>query len=76
METKKADRDQAASKGSAAGQTMRFIGTIALIVAVSFGAFTFLYGRYNDRILYAERLSQMQDVTARLFSGLEDVVGN
>ena len=38
-------------------------------------AFTLFYTRYNDRILYAERLSQMQDVTVQLYSGLEDVVG-
>ena len=76
MEKKENNYDQAVSKHGVAGQTMRFIVTITLIVAMSFGAFIFLYGRYNDRILYAERLNQMQDVTAQLFSGLEDVVTN
>ena len=44
-------------------------------MTVSVVAFTLFYTRYNDRILYAERLSQMQDVTVQLYSGLEDVVG-
>ena len=74
MEMKKADH-ASASRWSLVGQTMRFIGIVILIVAMGFGAFTFLYTRYDDQILYAERLSQMQDVTAQLFSGLEDVVG-
>ena len=46
-----------------------------MAVTVSVVAFTLFYTRYNDRILYAERLSQMQDVTVQLYSGLEDVVG-
>ena len=74
MGKKKAVR-RASERGGAAGQALQFIGTIALLVAVSVGAFTLFYNRYNDNILYAERLSQMQDVTAQLFSGLEDVVG-
>ncbi len=74
MERKKADRARTVSGRSMVGQTMRVIGMIVLIVAVGFGAFTALYNRYNDRILYAERLSQMQDVTVQLFAGLEDVV--
>ena len=76
METERADNGQTAPKRSAASQTMRFIVAVVLIVALSFCAFIFLYKQYNDRILYAERLSQMQDVTAQLFSGLEDVVDN
>ena len=76
MGTKKADHKQTNSKRRIAGHALRFIGMITLIVTVSFGIFILLYNRYNDRILYAERLSQMQDVTAQLFSGLEDVVEN
>ena len=34
------------------------------------------YSRYNDQILYEERLSQMQEVTTQLFICLEDVVAN
>lgn len=77
MEKTKADRDrgQIVNKKELVGQTARFIGMIALIIAVSVVAFTLFYTRYNDRILYAERLSQMQDVTVQLYSGLEDVVG-
>ena len=76
MEKTKADRDrgQIVNKKELVGQTARFIGMIALIIAVSVVAFTLFYTRYNDRILYAERLSQMQDVTVQLYSGLEDVV--
>lgn len=49
---------------------------IILILAVSLGVFSFLkfYSSYNDRVLYAERLNQMQEVTAQLFTGLEDVI--
>ena len=49
---------------------------VIVILAVSLGVFAFLkfYSRYNDRVLYAERLSQMQEVTAQLFTGLEDVI--
>ena len=49
---------------------------IILILAVSFGVFAFLkfYNSYNDRVLYAERLNQMQEVTVQLFTGLEEVV--
>ena len=47
----------------------------ALVIA---GVFAFLqfYNAYIDDILYAERLSQMREVTTQLFSGLEDVVQN
>lgn len=45
---------------------------VALTVAVCLQ----FYNRYIDRVLYAERLSQMQDVTSQLFTGLEDVVEN
>lgn len=48
---------------------------IAVVVA---GVFVFLrfYDSYIDNVLYRERLSQMQEVTSQLFSGLEDVVEN
>ena len=52
----------------------RLIGSMALLVIMGIVVFLKFYSRYNDRILYSERLSQMQDVTAQLFSGLEDVV--
>ncbi len=54
---------------------------IALVIALAFvifGVFAFLgiYNSYIDQTLYAERLSQMREVTTQLFSGLEDVVKN
>ena len=53
MEKTKADRDrgQIVNKKELVGQTARFIGMIALIIAVSVVAFTLFYTRYNDRIL-------------------------
>ncbi len=72
---KKPNREHTASKTGMLHPTVKYIGMIALLLAVSVGIFTLFYTQYNDHILYAERLSQMQDVTAQLFSGLEDVVG-
>ena len=48
-----------------------------VVLAVGLGVFSFLkfYNSYNDRVLYAERLNQMQEVTAQLFTGLEEVIG-
>ena len=50
--------------------------TIVLTLLVGGGVSGFLhfFKRYNDGILYGERLNQMQEVTEQLFSGLEDVV--
>ena len=55
-----------------------FIGFSLIICIVLGGMFSFLklYRTYIDRILYAERLNQMKEVTIQLFSGLEDVVKN
>ena len=51
---------------------------IVVICLILGGVLAFLkfYDRYIDRILYAERLSQMREVTTQLFAGLEDVVNN
>ena len=48
---------------------------LALVIA---GVFSFLrfYSSSIDSSLYNERLNQMREVTAQLFSGLEDVVKN
>lgn len=54
-----------------------FLNMLAVLVTlVLLGVITFIsfYSSYNDQILYAERLSQMQEVTTQLFAGLEDVV--
>lgn len=50
-----------------------FLVFLAIVIA---GALLFLcaYGRYNDRVLYEERLSQMGEVTTELFAGLDDVI--
>ena len=53
--------------------------SLIIVVCIVFGgvfAFLMFYNTYIDRILYAERLSQMREVTTQLFSGLEDVVKN
>ena len=49
---------------------------IFLVTCILVGVITFIgfYNSYNDKILYAERLNQMQEVTTQLFAGLEDVV--
>ena len=50
---------------------------LVLLIAIA-GVCGFLkfYNSYIDETLYAERLSQMREVTKQLFSGLEDVVEN
>ena len=62
--------------GNAIFQMVRIIVAMILLVAVSVGIFLQFYSKYNDKILYSERLNQMQNVTAQLFAGLEDVVKN
>ena len=66
----------ARSQRNGAYSIPRIILTMLLIVAVGMGMFLLFYNRYNDGILYAERLNQMQDITSQLFVGLEDVVGD
>ena len=48
---------------------------VFVIAALGFCIFLFLkiFNHYNDGVLYAERLNQMEEVTAQLFTGLEDV---
>ena len=62
------------TQGSTRGQFLRLLTAMALLTAIGVGVFLYVFGRYNDHILYAERLNQMQDVTAQLFTGLEEVV--
>lgn len=50
------------------------VGLLVVLVAVGVTAFLRGYDSYNDNVLYAERLSQMQEFTEQLFAGLEDVV--
>lgn len=57
------------------GQTI-LLAVAAFAVIVSVGVIVFLrfYNSYIDETLYKERLSQMQDVTTQLYTGLEDVI--
>ena len=52
---------------------------LLIFLAVVFvGVLSFLkfYGDYIDGVIYAERLSQMREVTTQLFTGIDDVVQN
>lgn len=50
------------------------IAAFLIVVAAGVAAFLHFYNSYIDGVLYRERLSQMQEVTSQLFSGLEDVI--
>ena len=57
----------------------RTLLVFALLLAIAAGsvyAFLDFYGRYIDETLYAERLSQMREVTGQLFNSIDDVVDN
>ena len=69
------------TKGGSGGGRVNKQSVISLILVLAFavaGVFAFLnfYNSYIDKTLYAERLSQMREVTTQLFSGLEDVINN
>lgn len=53
-----------------------FVLIFIAVISVSVMAFMRAYSIYMDKILYDERLNQMKEVTAQLFSGLEDVVSS
>ena len=58
-------------------ENKQLIGIFTLvIVVIGLCIFLFLkiFNHYNDGVLYAERLNQMEEVTAQLFTGLEDVM--
>lgn len=55
-------------------QTAFIFALLVFLVVVGVSVFLKFYNDYNDEILYAERLNQMQEVTEQLFSGLEDIV--
>ncbi|WP_455501959.1 ATP-binding protein [Gemmiger sp.] len=57
-------------------QTLVALTAVLLAMVLGVGAFLAGYSAYIDKILYAERLSQMREVTTQLFSGLEDAVDN
>ena len=68
METQKEKRNEEAK------QTIKIIAIVILVVVIVVSAFLKYYNSYMDKMLYAERLNQMQEVTGQLFAGLEDVV--
>ena len=55
-------------------QMITIIAIVVLVVLVVVSGFLKYYNSYMDKLLYAERLNQMQEVTSQLFTGLEDVV--
>ena len=57
-------------------QSILSIVVVFLIAIVGVAGFLKFYNYYIDETLYAERLSQMREVTMQLYSGLEDVVEN
>jgi len=75
MKTPVNDRTLPRKRG-AVSQIAQIIVILVLLMSAGIGVFLLFYSSYNDRVLYNERLSQMQDVTAQLYSGLEDVVQN
>ena len=58
-------------------QSLFFIVVSAvLMAAVALMAFMRYFNQRNDELLYAERQSQMREVTLQLFAGLEDIVNS
>ena len=55
-------------------QMITVILIVILVVLIVVSGFLKYYNSYMDKLLYAERLNQMQEVTSQLFTGLEDVV--
>lgn len=52
------------------------LAIVSFVVVTGIGLSIFLtgYGAHNDKILYQERLHQMQEVTSELFGGIERVI--
>lgn len=55
-------------------QMVLVLAALVLLVVTGVWCFLKFYNSYDDKLLYAERLNQMQEVTEQLFTGLEDVV--
>ena len=55
-------------------QFIRILGIVVMVIGLGTSLFLSAFEKYNDRVLYAERLNQMQEVTQQLFTGLEDVI--
>ncbi len=57
-------------------QSLLSLLLVLLIAIIGVAGFLKFYSYYINEMLYAERLSQMREVTTQLFAGLEDVVNN
>ena len=51
------------------------VAVFTAVIVLGLTAFFNIYGSYNDRVLYQERLQQMQEVTGQLFEGIDNLVG-
>ena len=76
MKKKGKVRKNRQSKKKRYGQSMKSIAVVLLIAIVGVLCFLKFYDYYIYETLYAERLSQMSEVTTQLYAGLEDVVAN
>lgn len=70
----KKDRKDRAECMDSVAQMARVGVVFVIIVAIGVFAFLKYYNAYMDKLLYAERLKQMQEVTGQLFAGLQDVI--
>lgn len=52
------------------------LGGLLMVILLCVSGFLCFFTNYIDKILYDERLGQMNEVTKQLFSGLNDVVEN
>ena len=70
--------EKPAANRRSTGRENRQLAIIFILVIAAIGLCIFLFlkvfNHYNDGVLYAERLNQMEEVTAQLFTGLEDVM--
>ena len=72
----KESRERTAQRNKERQQTAIVFLIMFALVVVGVLAFLRFYSVSIDGSLYAERLSQMREVTTQLFSGLEDVIEN
>lgn len=71
---KKEKKSTVVQECGAGKQMLQVLVIVLLVVGFSTALFLRFYGAYIDKMLYAERQSQMNAVTDQLFAGLEGVV--
>ena len=71
---KKEKKSTVVQECGAGKQMLQVLVIVLLVVGFSTALFLRFYGAYIDKMLYAERQSQMNAVTDQLFAGLEEVV--